>query len=122
MIQCGLASGHKVWYLATEGKEWREKFTQLLRQMDTGTPVHAPSPKPMDDLTSITNALGWGAGLSINRGGGRESKRRGVKLLFLDTDDIERNSIEGTPRPQPTGHLLFCFSYPPFGTQGRGMP
>jgi hypothetical protein len=72
MIQCGLASGHKVWYLATEGKEWREKFTQLLRQMDTGTPVHAQSPKPVGDLSFYSNAGGQGW-RSIGEVGGSRS-------------------------------------------------
>jgi hypothetical protein len=35
MIQCGLASGYKVWYLATEGKEWRDRFAKLLHQLDS---------------------------------------------------------------------------------------
>lgn len=124
MIQCGLASGHRVWYLATEGKEWREKFALLLRQHDTGTTARA-LPKISSDqmLTSMVRA-----GLTINRGGGRESKRRGVKLLFLDSDEIERNSIEGTPHPacqSTTSSLIYCLtaflSVGKNKTQGRGM-
>ena len=36
MIRCGLASGYKVWYLATEDKIWYNRFAKLLRQHDTG--------------------------------------------------------------------------------------
>lgn len=73
LIHCGLSSGYKVWYLATESREWRDKFARLLHEHDT---------------MLVSDKVGWHPNMSVIH--------HPVKLLYLDTDALDRNSIEGT--------------------------
>jgi len=65
MIRCGLASGYKVWYLATEDKIWYNRFAKLLRQHDTGTssssalpPSNPPYTRGLMFVSTLDRACG----------------------------------------------------------------